>query len=237
METNDTNVAVVTGGTGGLGRALLPRLIDRGHRVAVSYLIPEEAKDLEKSLGLPESRLMLRRVDATNAEAMGEFMDEVAEVMGGMNVLASLVGGWAGGRDVEETDDTRFDRMVDLNLRSAFVTLRAAIPHLRKASWGRIILVGSTAAFDAPAGQAAYNVAKAGVVALAKSAAQELADTGVTANAVLPSVIDTPATREAMPFAEFIDWPTPDQIASVIDFLASEESRVINGAAIPVAGP
>ena len=233
---SESSVAVVTGGTGGLGRALIPRLVARGYRIAVGYLIPEEAKDLEKSMGLAEDQLMLRRVDATSADAMGEFMDEVVEVMGGMNVLASLVGGWAGGRDVEETDDTRFDRMIDLNLRSAFVTVRAAIPHLRKAGWGRIILVGSTAAFDTPAGQAAYNVAKAGVVGLAKSAAQELADSGVTANAVLPSVIDTPATRAAMPFAEFIDWPTPDQIAKVIEFLCLEESRVINGAAIPVAG-
>lgn len=230
-------VAVITGGTGSLGRALIPRLAERGYRIAVSYLIPEEAKGLEKSMGLAERELMLRRVDATNADAMSEFMGEVADVMGGMNVLAALVGGWAGGRDVEETDDTRYDRMLDLNLRSAFVTVRAAIPHLRKAAWGRIILVGSTAAFEAPAGQAAYNIAKAGVIALAKSTAQELADSGVTANAVLPSVIDTPATRAAMPFAEFVDWPTPEQIASVIEFLALEESRVINGAAIPVAGP
>ena len=145
------NVAVIPGGTGGLGRALIPRLAARDYRIAVSYLIPEEAKDLEKAMGMPETELMLRRVDATNAEAMTEFMDEVVAVMGGMNVLASLVGGWAGGRDVEETDDTRFDRMLDLNLRSAFVTVRAAIPHLRKAPWGRIILVGSTAAFDTPA--------------------------------------------------------------------------------------
>ncbi len=234
---SESRVAVITGGTGSLGRALIPRLLARDYKIAVSYLVPEEAHDLEKSLGLKESQLMLRRVDATSADAMAGFMDEVVAAMGGMNVLTALVGGWAGGRDVEETDDTRFDRMIDLNLRSAFVTLRAAIPHLRKAPWGRIVLIGSTAAIEAPAGQAAYNVAKAGVIALAKSAAQELADSGVTANAVLPAVIDTPATRAAMPFAEFVDWPTPEQIAAVIEFLALEESRVINGAAIPVAGP
>ncbi len=198
---SEQRVAVITGGTGGLGRALLPLLARRGYRMAVTYIIPEEAAVLEKELHLDGTSLILRRVDATDADAVGAFMEEIASRMGGIHVVASLVGGWAGGRDVEETDDTRFDRMLDLNLRSAFVTVRAAVPHLRKAGWGRIILVGSTAATEAPAGQAAYNVAKAGVVALARTLAQELRGTGVTANAVLPSVIDTPATRAAMPYA------------------------------------
>ncbi len=232
----ESRVAVVTGGTGGLGRALLPLLAARGYRIAVTYIIPEEAAALERDLNLDDGALVLRRVDATDPAAVGEFVDEVAARMGGIHVVASLVGGWAGGRDVEETDDTRFDRMLDLNLRSAFVTVRAAVPHLRKAGWGRIVLVGSTAATEAPAGQAAYNIAKAGVVALARTLAQELRGTGVTANAVLPSVIDTPATRAAMPYADFVDWPRPDAIASVIDFLASEASGVITGGAIPVAG-
>ena len=232
----DSKVAVITGGTGGLGRALLPLLAARGYRLAVTYIIPEEAAALERDLNLEDGTLILRRVDATDPTAVGEFMEEVASRMGGIHVVVNLVGGWAGGRDVEETDDTRFDRMLDLNLRSAFVTVRAAVPHLRKAGWGRIILVGSTAAMEAPAGQAAYNIAKAGVVALARTVAQELRGTGITANAVLPSVIDTPATRAAMPYADFVDWPRPAEIASVIDFLASEASGVINGGAVPVSG-
>ena len=232
-----SRVAVVTGGTGGLGRTLLPRLAAKGHRLAVTYLIPEEARETEKELNLDEDQLMLRRVDATDTEAMTDFMKEVAATFGRIDILVGLVGGWAGGRDVEETDDVRFERMLDLNLRSAFYATRAAVPYLREAGWGRIVLVGSRAAFDTPAGQAAYNIAKAGVIALAKSVAEELDGTGVTANAILPSVIDTPATREAMPFADYVDWPTPDQIAKVIEFLCLEESRVINGAAIPVAGP
>ncbi len=233
---SEPRVAVITGGTGALGRALLPRLLARGYRVGITYIVPEEAADLEDGLHGAGDAVLLRRVDATDPVAITEFMDEVAGAFGGVHVVCALVGGWAGGRDVEETDDTRFDRMIDLNLRSAFVTARAAIPHLRKSSWGRIVLVGSTAAYEAPAGQAAYNIAKAGVVALARSLAQELRDANITANAVMPSVIDTPATRAAMPYADFVDWPGPEEIAAVIDFLASEESGVINGAAIPVAG-
>ena len=230
------SVAVVTGGTGALGRSLLPLLLRRRFKVAVSYLIPEEATEVEKDLDVGENRLMFRRVDCTDSGATGAFMQQVADTFGRINVLCSLVGGWAGGRDIAESDDVRFDHMIDLNLRSAFNTVRAGIPHMIDAEWGRIILVSSRAALDPPPGQAAYNMAKAGVLALAKSAAAELDDTNITANALLPSAIDTEATRAALPFADYLRWPNPDDIAAVIDFLASPQSEVINGAGIPVYG-
>jgi NAD(P)-dependent dehydrogenase (short-subunit alcohol dehydrogenase family) len=230
------NVAVLTGGTGALGRAIVPLLARRGFRLAVGYLIPEEARRLEQELDLDEDDIMLRRVDATDREQVDAFMKEAAETYGHINVVASLVGGWAGGRDIVETDDVRFDRMIDLNLRSAFYTVRAAIPYLRDVDWGRIIVVASRAGLDTPAGQAAFNVAKAGVLALARSAAVELDDTNVTSNALLPSVIDTEATRAALPYADYVKWPKPHEIAAVVDFLASPVSAVINGAGIPVHG-
>lgn len=230
------NVAVVTGGTGGLGRALIPYLVRRDFKVAVSYLIPNEARRLEDDLDIDEDRLMLRRCDCTDAESVESFMKEVAEAFGGINVVAALVGGWAGGRDVAETDRVRFDRMIDLNLRSTFYTLRAAIPHMRDADWGRVIAVGSRAALDNPAGQAAFNAAKAAVMSLVKSLAAELDDTNITANVLVPAVIDTEATRSAIPYADYMRWPKPSEIAAVLDFLLSPASEVINGAAIPVYG-
>lgn len=229
-------VAVVTGGTGALGRSLLPLFLKRRIKVAVTYLIPEEATKIEKEFDVNQNRLMLRRVDCTDTGATIAFMQEVADTFGSINVLCSLVGGWVGGRDVAESDDVRFDRMIDLNLRSAFNTVRAAIPHMTEAEWGRIIVVSSRAALDPPPGQGAYNIAKAGVLALAKSVATELDGTNVTANALLPSAIDTEATRAALPYADYVTWPKPDEIASVIDFLASPESKVINGAGVPVYG-
>jgi NAD(P)-dependent dehydrogenase (short-subunit alcohol dehydrogenase family) len=102
--------------------------------------------------------------------------------------------------------------------------------------WGRIVTVGSRAAVDYPTGQAAFNIAKSGVVALTKSLAQEIDGTGVTANVLMPSVIDTPATRQSLPYADYVTWPTPDEIAAVAYFLLSDESGVINGAEIPVYG-
>ncbi len=229
-------VAVITGGTGGLGKALVRRLLERDMRLAITYLLPEEATAFEEEFEVDESQLVLRRVDATNPEAINTFMKEVADEFGAIHTLSSLVGGWAGGRDVEETDDVRFERMLDLNLRSAFYTVRAAIPHLRQAGWGRILLIGSRAVEETPPGQAAFNIAKAGVVALAKTAAQELEGSGVTSNALMPSLIDTPATRAALPYADYVDWPTPDEIAAVADFMLSEGSDVMNGATVRVYG-
>ena len=229
-------VSIITGGSGGLGQALAARLAARGHRLAITYLVPEEAAALEAALDLDESRLLLRRVDCTDSEAIGRFMKEVAAEFGAIHVLGCLVGGWAGGRDVEETDDVRLERMLDINLRSTFFAIRAALPFLRHSEWGRILTVGSRAAFDTPASQAAFNLSKAAVVALTKSVAQELAGTKITANVVIPSVIDTPATRSAMPYSDYVRWPTPQEIGSVLDFLASEESSAINGAAVPVYG-
>ena len=229
-------VAVLTGGTGGLGREVAKRLAARDFRLAISYLIPDEAAEVEASLNLDEDRLLLRRVDCTDSEAVNGFMKQVRETWSPFNVVAALVGGWGGGRDVEDTDDVRFERMIDLNLRTAFYVARAAIPHLREADWGRIIMIGSRSAIEPPAGQAMYNMAKAGVIALARSIAQEVGDVGITCNAILPSLIDTPAFREAIPFADYVNWPTPGEIASVIDFLASKESGVMNGAMVPVYG-
>ena len=230
-----TNVAVIPGGTGSVGRQLLPLLLDRGFKVAVTYLVPDEATSLEAELDYDEERLILRRVDVSDADAVNAFMEEAVEHYGKINVMASLVGGWSGGRDVVETSDVRLDRMLDLNLRTAWNTTRAAIPHMSD-EWGRIILMASKHALDAPAGQAAYNVAKSGVLALAKSVATELLDTNTTCNALLPSVINTDATRAALPYADYVNWPQPEDIADVINFLSSEQSKVINGAFIPVWG-
>ncbi|MDJ0952597.1 MAG: SDR family NAD(P)-dependent oxidoreductase [Acidimicrobiia bacterium] len=230
------NVAVVTGGTGGVGRALIPYLIRRDFKVAVTYLIPDEARKLEDELDVDEDRLMLRRCDCTDVEAVESMIKDVVETFGGINVIAALVGGWAGGRDLAETDTVRFDRMIDLNLRSTFYAIRAALPHMRDAEWGRIIAVGSRAAADNPAGQAAFNASKAAVTSLVQSLANELDDTNITANVLVPSVIDTRATRSALPYADYLHWPKPSEIATVLDFLLSPASEVINGAAIPVFG-
>ncbi len=227
---------VITGGTGGLGTALSRRLIAAGDRLAVTYLLPDEAARFEETFGVDETTVMLRRVDGSDPEAMRRFFQEVADMFGTIEGLACLIGGWAGGRDVDETDDVRFERMLDLNLKSSFVTTRAALPHLKKAEYGRIVLVGSRAAIENPPGQAAFNMSKAGVMALGRSLASELEASEVTTTVLVPSVIDTPATRATLPYADYVNWPTPDEIAGVAQFLLSREAGVMNGAMVPVYG-
>jgi NAD(P)-dependent dehydrogenase (short-subunit alcohol dehydrogenase family) len=231
-----SKTVVITGGTGGLGSALVKRLIRKDYRLAVTYLMPDEAKAFESQFEVDEKKVMLTRVDCTNPEAVNSYIKEVTDRWGEIHGLCSLVGGWAGGRDVEETDDVRFERMLDLNLRSAFYAVRAALPHLKEAGWGRIVLVGSRGAVDYFEAQAAFNIAKAGVAALGQSVATELDGSGVTANVLMPSVIDTPATRRSLPYADYVNWPTPDEIAAVAEFILGEDSGVINGALIPVYG-
>lgn len=231
----ESQVAVIPGGTGSVGSCLVPKLLDRGFKVAVTYLLPDEATALEEKLDVDETRLIIRRVDAVDTNALTSFFQEASERFGPINVMASLVGGWSGGRDVSETDDVRLERMLDLNLKTAWNATKAALP-LMSEDWGRIILMGSKHAQETPTGQAAYNMAKAGVVALAHSVAAELLDTETTCNALLPSVINTEATRAALPYSDYVKWPQPEEIAQVINFLASRESKVINGGAVPVWG-
>ena len=229
-------VAVLTGATGWLGTALTTRLLAKGYRIGATYLIPDEADEYEERFPYDEDRLVLRRVNAVEREKIDGFMASIASRFGRVDVVGALVGGWAGGRDVADTDDIRFDRMIDLNLRSAFCTVRAAIPYLEAGGGGRILLVGSRAAVDTPPGQAAFNIAKAGVVALAKTAALELEEADITVNVILPSVIDTPATRVTLPYSDYVKWPTPDEIAAVAEYILTGESGVMSGAAVPVYG-
>ncbi len=231
-----TKNIVITGGTGGLGKALVKRLTAEDYRLAITYILPDEAQQFESEFEVDDDKILLARVDCTNAEAVNTFVKDVADRWGGIHGLAALVGGWAGGRDVEETDDLRFERMLDLNLRSAFYAVRAVVPHLRSEGWGRIVLVGSRGAVNYFEAQAAFNIAKAGVAALGQSVATELDGSGVTANVLVPSIIDTPATRASLPYADYVDWPTPNEIAAVAQFLLSEEASVMNGALVPVYG-
>ena len=153
-----------------------------------------------------------------------------------VDTLLHLVGGFGGGQPVAETSDEIWDKMLDLNLRSAYTIFRAVLPSMTKAGKGRIVAVGSRAALDPLANFAAYSVTKAALVALVKTVALEVKDSGVTANIVLPSVIDTPANRAAMPTADPSKWVTPQSIADLLVWLASDAARDISGAAIPIYG-
>ena len=161
---------------------------------------------------------------------------KVIETSGKIDALLHLTGGFAGGKPVAETDDAVWMRMLDLNLHTAIHVARAVIPHMLQAGKGRIVAIGSRTGVEPAAGLSAYGVSKAALIALVRTIAAEVRNSGVTANIVLPSVIDTPANRADMPDADFTRWVAPAELADVIVFLASDGARAIRGAAIPVTG-
>ncbi len=217
---------LITGASGGLGTAVVQAFLDTGAStifgVARSWPVGSAASDrfhpVEADLG-------------TASEC-----ERVAKLVGPVDALVHLLGGFTGGKPVSDTSDSDWQAMLDLNLTAAFHMFRAALPALRKSGKGKIIAVGSKAAMEPMANYSAYGVSKAALVALIKTIALEEKDHGITANIVLPSIIDTPINRKAMPKADFSAWVTPQSIANLLVWLAGPQSADLNGAVIPIYG-
>jgi NAD(P)-dependent dehydrogenase (short-subunit alcohol dehydrogenase family) len=222
-------VAFVTGANGGLGTYVTKALLDAGF--AVVGLAP---KIQQSDFNHPNFTALPVTVDGLDAakKATGAVLSR----FGRIDILAHLIGGFAGGKTVAETDDATFQRMFDMNLNSAFHILRAVIPLMRKAGAGRIIAIGSRAAEDPGPGVGAYSASKAALVSLIRTVAAENKDAGVTANVVLPGTMDTPANRKDMPGADVSQWVQPASVASLIVWLAGDAGKDVTGAAIPVYG-
>jgi NAD(P)-dependent dehydrogenase (short-subunit alcohol dehydrogenase family) len=229
-------VALVAGGTGGLGRSVSLAFLEEGAVVAVTYRRQEEFDLLRGEAGAGASRLHGQTVDVTDEAAAKGFVDGICSRHGRLDAVVNAVGGYAGGASLWEMDPKTLETMLDVNLRSVFALSRAAARRMIEQGSGAIVNVLSKAALDHGPGQAAYAASKAAALALADSLAADLKGTGVRANAILPSIIDTEANRRAMPGAAFDTWPRPGDIARVILFLCSDEAAVIHGAAIPVYG-
>jgi NAD(P)-dependent dehydrogenase (short-subunit alcohol dehydrogenase family) len=229
-------VALVAGGTGGLGRAVTVAFLDEGAKVVVTYRRQKEWDDLKGVVGANASSLAGPRVDVVDEAGVDQFVQSIVAEYGHLDVVVNTVGAYAGGIKLWETDPKVFDRMLSLNLRSGYTILRAIVPTMLKQKHGAIINVAAKAAFDHAGGVAAYAASKAAAVAMIDSLAADLKGTGVRVNSVLPSIIDTEANRKAMPTADFAQWPKPEEIARVILFLCSDDAHLIHGAAVPVYG-
>jgi NAD(P)-dependent dehydrogenase (short-subunit alcohol dehydrogenase family) len=231
-------VIVITGAAGGLGVALSRRLVGGGQRVAGVGLRrhAERLRGLEQELGAAFGGFPLEEDSAPGWDAA---LRAVESRLGPVSGAALVAGGWRGGRPLhEERDEDTWRTMLDENLESAHRALRALLPRLVAQRSGSVVVIGSRPV-ERPwtgAGAAAYTVAKSGVVALARVVASEVRDAGVRVNAVLPSTIDTPQNRAAMPDADASRWVEPASIAEVIAFLLSDAARDVSGAVIPVYG-
>ncbi len=222
-------IALVTGANGGLGTYVTKALLDASFTVAgLSPSIKASDFDHPNFIALP---MGLNSLDEAK-KAVGEVISRHGKI----DVLAHLVGGFAGGSSVADTDDSTFQRMFDLNLNSAFHILRAVIPHMRETGSGRIIAIGSRAAEDPGPKVGAYSASKAALVSLIKTVALENKSAGITANVILPGTMDTPGNRKDMPGADLSQWVQPASVASLIVWLASDAGKDVTGAAIPVYG-
>jgi NAD(P)-dependent dehydrogenase (short-subunit alcohol dehydrogenase family) len=220
---------IVTGGSGALGSAVVDAFLDEGHFV-MAVGRQETAKER------PSGRLHWTNYDLTTPEGAARLIEQAMVELGGYDAIIHTVGGFAGGQTLAAVSDDTWAKMMSMNLNSAFYLFRAALPRLLDTRYGRLVAIGTRTAFQPAPGLAAYTVSKAGLHALMMTLALELKGTGVTANVVVPSVIDTAANRAAMPKADFGKWVQPKSIASLLLWLASEQAGDVNGAAIPVYG-
>jgi NAD(P)-dependent dehydrogenase (short-subunit alcohol dehydrogenase family) len=229
-------VVLIAGGTGGLGRSVSLAFLGSGASVAVTWRHEEEFASLASEAADSASRLAGFNVDVTDPRATADLVSQILARWNRLDALVNTVGGYAGGIPLWQLEPDVLDRMLNLNLRATYALAKAVAPAMIARKSGSIVNVAAKAAWDHAAGASAYAASKAASVALIDSLAADLLGTGVRVNSILPSIIDTAANRSAMPKSDFSKWPQPEDIASVILFLASDQSRVIHGASIPVFG-
>jgi NAD(P)-dependent dehydrogenase (short-subunit alcohol dehydrogenase family) len=229
MSSLGGKVTVVTGAKGGLGRFVTEAFLAAGATViGVSRSI--QAADFA------HTEFTAMAAELSNGEAARKLADDVVARFGRIDALIHVMGGFAGGKSVAETDDATLDQMLDLNYRSAFFVARAVLPHMRRQGGGRILAVASRQGVEPGAMVGAYSASKAALVALISTIALENKDRGISANTVLPGTMDTPGNRAGDPHADTSMWVQPSQVAAMLVHLASDAGAQITGAAIPIYG-
>lgn len=238
MELLENRVAIITGGTGALGRAVTEQFLVSGAKVAVPYIVDAEVPMLHERLKgrFPETMLVLGKVDVGIEGQVKKFVDDVAGRWSRIDILVNLVGGFWGGKPISETTIEEWQAMFDLNLRPTFLSCRAVVPIMQKNRYGRIVSVASRSGLTGAGDFAAYAVAKGSIATFTASLAEEVLADNIQVNAIAPSTIDTEANRKAMPKAKHENWVKPEDIARTIAFLCSEDCRVTSGAVVPVYG-
>jgi NAD(P)-dependent dehydrogenase (short-subunit alcohol dehydrogenase family) len=225
------DVVLVTGVGGALGSAVAEAFLDSGATVCGADLVDSQSEDF--LLDDPD-RIDFYQGDFTDESQVAAAIEDIVDRHGGLDYLCNIAGTWRGGNPVDETDVETFDFLFDVNLKTMFLATKHAIPHLRERD-GAVVSVSARSSLEGGEGDAIYRATKAGVRILTDSVAEENLGT-VRANAVMPSVIDTPMNREMMPDSDFDKWVDPADIADVMQFLCSDAASVTSGAAVPVYG-
>jgi NAD(P)-dependent dehydrogenase (short-subunit alcohol dehydrogenase family) len=229
-------VALISGATGGLGAAVTRVMLEDGAAVVAVARSEDDLTTLRVEMGAPDARWLAIAADLTDPDATARAVQSAVGHFGGLDIVLALAGGWRGGKPLAETDPAALDWLWQVNVVTAFNLCHAAVPALMDRKWGRIVTIAARSAVGGSARSAAYAATKAAVLVMTQSLAAEVKGAGITANCILPATIDTPANRAATPGADFSKWVTPEQIATAIRFLCSDEASAINGAALPIYG-
>ena len=229
-------VVLVPGGAGNLGRAVTRVFLQAGARVAVPVYKADRPDALDGLHAEHGERLHSFALDLTTERGAEAAVRTAVEWGKRLDMVAHMIGGYRGAPTLADTPVEVWDRMIDLNLKSAYLASRFAIPPMRQQGGGSLVFVSSRAARVGRAGRAAYAISKAALLTLVEALAEEFQDEGIRANAVLPGTVDTEDNRRQMPNADHSRWTSPEEIARVILFLASPEAAAISGAAVPVYG-
>ncbi|OVE85922.1 SDR family oxidoreductase [Natronolimnobius baerhuensis] len=227
----EETVAIITGASGALGSAAVDRFREAGATVcAVDVVTPDD----EDSQLEPDEGVHFYEADLTDESAVESLIESVVDDHGRLDHLLNIAGTWRGGDHIEETDLESFEFLLDINLQTAFLASKHALPELQETD-GAIVSVSARSSLEGGEGDGPYRITKAGIRLLMETVAEENQGT-VRANSVMPSVIDTPMNREMMPDADHDSWVDPAEIADVMAFLCSDGAAVTSGAAVPVYG-
>ena len=236
MSNLQNRVAVIAGGTGALGRAIALAMLRAGATVVVTYQHQAEFDKLTDDAGDLSDRLTGESVDVTDSDATANLALDLHAKFDHVDILVNAVGGYAGGKNVWETDPKTYATQMALNLQAGFALSHGFLPLMVKQNRGWVVNVASRAGLVASPGSGVYAASKAGALALFRALAEEVKPYAINVNSIVPSIFDTAANRAAMPSADFASWPKPEQIASVVLFLCSEEGSIVHGAEVPVYG-
>ena len=235
MKNKNRNV-LITGGTGILGSSVTKTFLSQGDNIAVTYLFDSEVDRFKEFNPYLYDDVTFLYANVTEQDDVQKTIDTFLRKFNRLDILINIVGGFVGGIPTTELEEDRWDFMMTLNLKSVFLCCKSVIPHMTERGSGKIVNVSARAGLKGEAGMSAYCVSKGGVRTLTESLAAEVMDSGINVNCIMPSIMDTPMNREAMPDEDYTRWVRTDEVAGVISFLTSDAAGIINGAAIPVYG-
>lgn len=231
-------VAIVTGATGTLGRVVVKAILDNGAHVVSTYRSEEKQKELDGFAAGTSGTLASVQADVTDEKSVQALFQKVLDKYGRVDILLNIVGAYKGGNEIVNTKESDWDYMMDVNLKSAFLCSKTALPSMMKLNYGKIVSISARTAvekrFRAKSG--AYAVSKAGIIVLTETIAEEVKKYDINVNCIVPSTIDTPDNRRNFPSGDFSKWVKPEEITRVILFLVSDDSKIVSGASLLVYG-